>query len=139
MRRARSRRSRTGGATVTLTRWRATSTTSERATRPLPSTNARFISRADQRASSRKGRGGGTPWSLLLHLTLRHDTATMTSIDFIYLNGPDVEALALTDDEILDAVESGLRAPGLGQTVIEPRVHLVPESSAKGHFNVLRG
>ena len=23
--------------------------------------------------------------------------------------------------------------------MIEPRVHLVPESSAKGHFNVLRG
>ena len=65
--------------------------------------------------------------------------ATMTSIDLVYLNGPDVEALALTDDEILDAVEAGLRAQGSGQTVIEPRVHLVPESSAKGHFNVLRG
>ncbi|WP_018914789.1 ornithine cyclodeaminase family protein [Thiomonas sp. FB-6] len=56
-----------------------------------------------------------------------------------YLNGPDVERLALTDAEILDAVEHGLRAQGDGQTVIEPRVHLVPEDSAKGHFNVLRG
>ena len=63
----------------------------------------------------------------------------MPSIDLTYLNGPDVAALALTDDEILAAVEGGLRAQGLGQTVIEPRVHLVPESSAKGHFNVLRG
>ncbi len=63
----------------------------------------------------------------------------MPAIDLVYLNGPDVEALALTDDEILGAVEGGLRAQGLGQTVIEPRVHLVPESSAKGHFNVLRG
>src|SRR5262245_35953492 len=63
----------------------------------------------------------------------------MTSIDLVYLNGPDVDALALTDDEILNAVEAGLNAQGLGQTVIEPRVHLVPESSAKGHFNVLRG
>src|SRR3546814_2633289 len=27
----------------------------------------------------------------------------------------------------------------LFRSVIEPRVHLVPESSAKGHFNVLRG
>ena len=63
----------------------------------------------------------------------------MPTIDVVYLNGPDVAALALTDDEILDAVEGALRAQGLGQTVLEPRVHLVPESSTKGHFNVLRG
>jgi len=61
------------------------------------------------------------------------------TIEIVYLNGPDVAALALTDDEILGAVEGALRAQGLGQTVLEPRVHLVPESSAKGHFNVLRG
>ena len=29
-------------------------------------------------------------------------------IHFTYLNGPDVERLALTDDEILAAVEAGL-------------------------------
>jgi len=63
----------------------------------------------------------------------------MPAIELVYLNGPDVEDLALTDDEILAAVEGGLRAQGLGETVIEPRVHLVPETSAKGHFNVLRG
>ena len=63
----------------------------------------------------------------------------MQSIDITYLNGPDVRALALTDAEILAAVESALDAQGRGKTVIEPRVHLVPESSAKGHFNVLRG
>ena len=43
-----------------------------------------------------------------------------------YLNGPDVAALALTDDEILTAVEAGLAAQGRGETVIEPRVHLAP-------------
>jgi len=63
----------------------------------------------------------------------------MKRIDITYLNGPDVERLALTDDEILAAVEASLGAQGRGETVIEPRVHLVPESSAKGHFNVLRG
>jgi ornithine cyclodeaminase len=63
----------------------------------------------------------------------------MPTIEITYLSGPDVESLALTDDEILAAVEGSLRAQGLGQTVIEPRVHLVPETSAKGHFNVLRG
>jgi alanine dehydrogenase len=60
-------------------------------------------------------------------------------IHLTYLNGPDVERLALTDEEILAAVEAALAAQGRKQTVIEPRVHLVPESSAKGHFNVLRG
>jgi ornithine cyclodeaminase len=63
----------------------------------------------------------------------------MQRIDVTYLNGPDVAALALTDAEIIAAVEESLRAQGLGETVIEPRVHLVPESSDKGHFNVLRG
>jgi ornithine cyclodeaminase len=63
----------------------------------------------------------------------------MQSIDITYLNGPDVKALGITDAEILAAVESALRAQGHGKTVIEPRVHLVPESSSKGHFNVLRG
>ena len=56
-----------------------------------------------------------------------------------YLNHADVEALALTDDEIVAAVEGALRAQGSGRTVIEPRVHLVPESTDKGHFNILRG
>jgi alanine dehydrogenase len=60
-------------------------------------------------------------------------------LDITYLNGPDVERLALTDDEILGAVEAALRAQGLGQTVIEPRVHLVPDPAVRGHFNVLRG
>lgn len=63
----------------------------------------------------------------------------MRAIDITYLNGPDVERLALTPGEILAAVEACLKAQGQGRTVIEPRVHLVPESSDKGHFNVLRG
>jgi ornithine cyclodeaminase len=60
-------------------------------------------------------------------------------IDLVYLNHADVQALAVTDGEILAAVEDGLRAQGLGQTTIEPRVHLVPEKEWPGHFNVLRG
>src|SRR5256712_12637632 len=43
-----------------------------------------------------------------------------------YLNGPDVAALALTDDEILAAVEAGLKTQGEQHAVIEPRVHPVP-------------
>jgi alanine dehydrogenase len=60
-------------------------------------------------------------------------------IELHYLNHPDVEALALTDDEILRAVEGALAAQGRGETTIEPRMHLVPEKDWPGHFNVLRG
>ncbi len=60
-------------------------------------------------------------------------------INFTYLSGPDIARLDMSDDEILDAVEAGLRAQGQGETVIEPRVHLEPDPAFKGHFNVLRG
>jgi alanine dehydrogenase len=59
-------------------------------------------------------------------------------LELTYLSGADVDALALTDDEILDAVRSVLAAQGRGETVIEPRTHLFPRG-ATGHFNVLRG
>jgi ornithine cyclodeaminase len=59
-------------------------------------------------------------------------------IEFIYLSGADVEALALTDAEILAAVRGVLGQHGRGETVLEPRTHLFPGRS-DGHFNVLRG
>lgn len=62
----------------------------------------------------------------------------MQPIYIAYLNRLDVEALAITDDEILAAVEGALASQGRGETVIEPRVHLEP-GVANGHFNVLRG
>jgi ornithine cyclodeaminase len=63
----------------------------------------------------------------------------MAEITITYLNGPDIDKLAMTDDEILDAVDAVLIAAGRGETVIEPRVHLVPDPAFGGHFNVLRG
>lgn len=60
-------------------------------------------------------------------------------LDIRYLSGPDVKSLALTNDEILGAVEASLVAQGKGKTVIEPRMHLVPDATFPGHFNVLRG
>jgi ornithine cyclodeaminase len=56
-----------------------------------------------------------------------------------YLNHPDIQRLAMSDAEIVAAVEEGLRAQGRGEAVIEPRMHLVPEKDYPGHFNVLRG
>src|SRR5438552_17259777 len=63
----------------------------------------------------------------------------MAQIALTWLGGRDIERLALGDDEILAAVEAGLIAQGKREAVIEPRVHLVPDPSFKGHFNVLRG
>ena len=62
----------------------------------------------------------------------------MDPIYLTYLNRQDIEALKLSDQEVLDAIESGLARQGRGEAVIEPRVHLEP-GLANGHFNVLRG
>ena len=63
----------------------------------------------------------------------------MDPITIRYLSGHDVAALDLGNDEILDAIEASLAAQGNGQTVIEPRMHLRPDTAVDGHFNVLRG
>ena len=63
----------------------------------------------------------------------------MKPIYITYLNGLDIEAVTLQDDEILAAIETSLAAQGRGETVIEPRVHLIPDPEIHGHFNVLRG
>jgi len=63
----------------------------------------------------------------------------MSDIHLTYINGKDIAKLAMTDQEILDAVEQGLLAQGNNETVIEPRVHLIPNPAFNGHFNVLRG
>jgi alanine dehydrogenase len=63
----------------------------------------------------------------------------LNQIWLTFLNGQDIDQLSLDDAEVLTAVEDGLRAQGLGQTVIEPRVHLMPDPAFRGHFNILRG
>ncbi|NUR06612.1 MAG: ornithine cyclodeaminase family protein [Nocardioidaceae bacterium] len=56
-----------------------------------------------------------------------------------FLSGPDIDSLGITRTEIVDAVEDVVAAHGRGETVFEPRVHLVPDNGGIGHFNVLRG
>ena len=63
----------------------------------------------------------------------------MKPIYINYLNGLDIEALAITDAEILEAIETSLASQGRGECVIEPRMHLKPNAGVDGHFNVLRG
>ncbi|MEU4562250.1 ornithine cyclodeaminase family protein [Actinoplanes sp. NPDC023936] len=63
----------------------------------------------------------------------------MTDIWLRFLNGADIDALNITDTEVIDAVESVVDAHGRGRTVFEPRTHLVPDNGGAGHFNILRG
>jgi len=56
-----------------------------------------------------------------------------------FLSGPDIDALGISNAEIVAAVEEAVRAHGDGRVVLEPRVHLVPDNDGAGHFNVLRG
>ncbi|MCW2496150.1 ornithine cyclodeaminase family protein [Jatrophihabitans sp.] len=56
-----------------------------------------------------------------------------------FVSGPDVEALAISDADVIAAVESVVADHGRGQTVFEPRTHLIPRDDGRGHFNVLRG
>lgn len=56
-----------------------------------------------------------------------------------YLNRYDIEALGITDDEILASIEKALISQGHGETEIEPRTHIRPRTNVEGHFNVLRG
>jgi len=56
-----------------------------------------------------------------------------------FLSGADIEGLSITAAEAIAAVEAVVGAHGRGQTVFEPRMHLVPDNGGVGHFNVLRG
>jgi len=56
-----------------------------------------------------------------------------------FLSGPDIEALGLSNADVVAAVEEAVRAHGDGRVVLEPRTHLVPDNDGAGHFNVLRG
>ncbi|MGH3627535.1 MAG: ornithine cyclodeaminase family protein [Sciscionella sp.] len=56
-----------------------------------------------------------------------------------FISGPDIDELALTHVEIVEAVERAVAAHGTGEVVFEPRTHLVPDNNGAGHFNVLRG
>jgi len=59
-------------------------------------------------------------------------------LDIRFLSGADVKELALSDADVLAAVEAALRAQGEGEVVLEPREHLMPDPAFRGHFNLLR-
>jgi alanine dehydrogenase len=56
-----------------------------------------------------------------------------------FVSGPDIDSLGITHADILASVEDVVAEHGRGNTVFEPRTHLVPDNGGTGHFNVLRG
>ncbi|MDX6533779.1 MAG: hypothetical protein QOJ13_2438 [Gaiellales bacterium] len=63
----------------------------------------------------------------------------MADLDLLFLSGDDIAALDLEPDDVLDVVEQGLRAHGLGEVVMPPKDHLSLEERYNGHFNILKG
>jgi len=59
-------------------------------------------------------------------------------LDLLFLSGDDVRAIALSDADVLGAVETAVRAQGERAVTLDPRVHHVPDPAFPGHFNVLR-
>ena len=63
---------------------------------------------------------------------------TGRSLDLLFLSADDIGSLDLQPAEVLDAVEQGLRAHGLGEVVMPPKDHLSVEEQFQGHFNILK-
>lgn len=61
------------------------------------------------------------------------------SIWLRFLSGADIDGLNIGTDEVIAAIQNVVDAHGRGQTVFEPRTHLVPDNGGAGHFNILRG
>lgn len=59
-------------------------------------------------------------------------------IEILFLSKSDIDALALSADEVLGSVEAVIRAQGEGRVTLDPRVQHVPDPDYPGHFNVLR-
>src|SRR5918998_1085926 len=61
------------------------------------------------------------------------------TISLRFLNRAQVESLLPDANELVEVIESGLRAHGEKQTVLPPKAHLVLDHLVNGHFNILSG
>jgi ornithine cyclodeaminase len=60
------------------------------------------------------------------------------ALELLFLSADDIRAIDLGPAEVLDVVEQGLRAHGLGEVVMPPKDHLSVEEQFQGHFNILK-
>jgi ornithine cyclodeaminase len=73
---------------------------------------------------------------------LVHKGAGLSShqpLQLLFLNQRDLDSIVLSMDEVLGAVEEGLRQHGLKRVVLPPKSHLDLEERYRGHFNILKG
>ena len=63
----------------------------------------------------------------------------MPPLELLFLSRDDVAGLDLAPDDVLAAVEDGLRAHGEGRVVLPPKDHLSLDDRYRGHFNILKG
>jgi len=61
------------------------------------------------------------------------------SLELLFLNQRDLDSIVLSMDDILLAVEEGLRQHGLKKVTLPPKSHLDLEAEFSGHFNILKG
>jgi ornithine cyclodeaminase len=59
-------------------------------------------------------------------------------LDLLFLSADDIREAELSADDVLEVVEQGLRAHGLGEVVMPPKDHLSVEEQFEGHFNILK-
>lgn len=62
----------------------------------------------------------------------------MASVEVLFLSKEDIDALDLTLDEIMDAIEVGLKAHGEGKVIMPSKDHL-PLAYPEKLFNILKG
>jgi len=62
----------------------------------------------------------------------------MSAVELLFISKEDIDSLALTADEILDAVEQGVIAHGNEEVVMPPKGHL-PINYPDSLFNILKG
>jgi len=78
-------------------------------------------------------------WLARINVNKGADMSSSRSFQLLFLNQRDLDSIDVSPDEILKAVEDGLRQHGLRQVVLPPKSHLDLEQRYCGHFNILKG
>ncbi|WP_119390185.1 ornithine cyclodeaminase family protein [Taklimakanibacter lacteus] len=60
-------------------------------------------------------------------------------LDLLFLNRREIAGLTPAMPQIMDIIETGLRAHGAGEVVLPPKGHIHLDDRYNGHFNILMG
>lgn len=63
----------------------------------------------------------------------------LSKLDLLFLNRREIAALTPSLPEVMDIVETGLKAHGAGDVVLPPKGHIHLDDRYNGHFNILMG